>query len=177
LPADTGFSHSPYVINATTHLLGTKSGGNAGIFRTTDGGASWTQVYKGGVTGQPLVARDGAMYWVRSPYGGIIKSTDSGITWAQVARDGTVTPEAPNVIELADGRLVAAGSRTLVISADKGATWRTIGPAMPISPTGLTYSPSRNSFYIWFWSCNDEGGNPVLPTTIMRLDFVETTPA
>ena len=135
LPPNVGMTSQTYVIDGQTHLVGTHSATGAGIFRTTDGGKTWTQVHQGGVAGPPLLAKDGTLYWVRSPYGGIVKTNDGGLTWTQASRDGTVNISAPYVVELPDGRLAAAGGRTVVISSDKGATWRAIGPGMPITPT------------------------------------------
>ena len=46
---------------------------------------------------------------------------------------------------------------------------------MPIVPTGLTYSPFRKAFYIWYWGCSMDVPNPVMADAIMRLDFDHTT--
>ena len=155
LPPNIGLTSYPVAQTASTYLLGTKAGANSGIFRTTDSGATWTQVFKGDVNGLPLVAKaDDSIYWVLAESGGVVKSTDGGATWGQVAPQGTVNPSAPTIVELPDGRLAAPG-RTVVISSDGGKTWRGVGPGMPIAPTGLTYSPFRKAFYIWYWGCCD----------------------
>ena len=94
LPAGINFATGPYVVNAQTYLLGSKSGPKSGILRTTDGGKTWAPVHQGGVLGQPLVSKpDGALYWVLES-GGVIKSTDKGATWTQVTRNGTISPVA-----------------------------------------------------------------------------------
>ena len=65
LPAGTGFSSQALVVDATTHLLGTytysNTGGGLGIFRTTDGGQTWHQVFSSPVQGHPLVMADGTI--------------------------------------------------------------------------------------------------------------------
>src|SRR5262249_39024632 len=64
LPAGSGYSSIPVVIDAQTHLIGTYSGAAAGVFRSLDGGATWNQVYAGAVRSQPLIASDRSMYWL-----------------------------------------------------------------------------------------------------------------
>ena len=168
LPRDVGFSSQPFILDSRTYLLGTSDGTGSGVFRTVDNGSTWKPVYKGAVKGQPLVARtDGAIYWVTGN-GGIIKSVDQGMNWTNAANAGSVNPYAPNLVELPNGELAAAG-RSVVVSNDQGKTWRTVGPTFPIQPTGFAYSPFRNAFYIWYFTC----GAPDLvpPDAILRLDF------
>jgi hypothetical protein len=58
----------------------------------------------------------------------------------------------------------------VLVSADRGVTWRSVGPALPIQPNGFAYSRFRNAFYIWYFTC-DSGPNPVPANAIQRLDF------
>jgi photosystem II stability/assembly factor-like uncharacterized protein len=173
LPERVGFATGPFVIDAQTYLLGTSNGSNAGIYRTTDGGTTWTAVFTGGTAGIPLVAKsDGALYWALERSGGIVKSTDAGVTWTPATRPGTMSPVVSSLVELPDGRLAAVGDRLVITSADHGATWRSVGPAMPYTPVGLAYSPFRNAFYIWYFTCDrDPNGNAIPPDAIMSLAF------
>jgi photosystem II stability/assembly factor-like uncharacterized protein len=174
LPNDVGFTEQPLILDRQTYLLGTSNGTNAGVFRTVDGGNNWKPVYRGAMGGRPLVAKsDGAIYWVTAA-GGIIRSIDQGVTWANVAVGGFVYPSSPYLVELPDGSLAAA-SRSVVVSVDHGATWRAIGPTLPILPTGFAYSSFRNAFYIWYFSCDPAGANPIAANAILRLDFDYTT--
>jgi hypothetical protein len=139
-------------------------GGSPGVYRTTNGGTTWTRVSTQGPFGAPLVTSNGTIYW---PYGNsLLKSTDSGSTWVQVGSGlQTIRP-----IELVDGRLVALGSNTLVISADGGSTWSSIGSNLPYNPSGsspFTYSATRKAFFISHFDC----GGVVLSDAIMKLDY------
>jgi hypothetical protein len=171
LPPGVGFTTEPLVIDGQTHLVGTKQGPDAGVYRTTDGGSSWTQVFKGGVSGHPLLTKSGAMYWIVDGSGGLIKSTDGGVTWTAAARAGTVDTLSPFLVELPDGRLAAVGGQVVVVSADGGASWRSVGPRMPIRPTGFAYSSFRHAFYAWYFTCGREGDNRIPADAIMKLDF------
>jgi hypothetical protein len=168
LPANTRFSSNPLVINAMTYVVNASGWGGdiSGIFRTTNGGASWQQVSNSGPVGAPLVARNGAIYW--SFGGGLLKSTDSGATWAQVSSNlHWISP-----VELPDGRLASARGTSLVLSADGGLSWTPVGDPLPYPPTGLTYSQFQGAFFIWKMDC----GNVVPGDAIMRLDFGTAKP-
>jgi photosystem II stability/assembly factor-like uncharacterized protein len=171
LPSGIGQASGLYVIDGQTHLLGTKKASGSGVFRTTDGARTWTKVYSGGVLGQPLISKlDGAMSWVLES-GGIIRSTDRGTTWTQVTRDGTISSVAPNLVELPDGRLAAVGNQIVIVSADRGATWRSVGPGIGYVAMGFAYSPYRNAFYIWDVACASPTNDPIPTDAIMSLSF------
>jgi len=92
------------MVAATGPLFG--SGGDRGVFRTTDGGRTWTNVLKGdadtGATDIVQSASDprvvfASMYQRRrnaccmnggGPGSGIWKSTDGGVTWAKLSGNG-----------------------------------------------------------------------------------------
>ena len=152
LPAGIGFASLPHVIDAQTYLLGTNEGPGSGIFRTTDSGATWTQVHAGPVSGQPLVAADGSLMWLIRSGGGIVRSTDGGVTWTELP-SGAIDRNAEDLVQLPDGRIAALGGGTIVASADGGATWTSIGAALPYPPSGLAYAPLRQAFYIWKFDC------------------------
>ena len=52
-----------------------------------------------------------------------------------------------------------------------GGTWEAIQPAMPYTPTGIVYSPSRKAFYAWLFDCAFTGDAAVKPDAIMRSNF------
>jgi hypothetical protein len=45
----------------------------------------------------------------------------------------------------------------LLVSADKGASWQSAGPAFPFPPAGLAYSTFRNKLFAWQWQCAGNG--------------------
>jgi photosystem II stability/assembly factor-like uncharacterized protein len=168
LPRNIGQATGPYVIDADVHLVGTRAGEAAGIFRTYDGGGTWTRVHDGAVVGQPLLAKsDGALYWVQES-GGVIRSDDRGVSWRQVAPSGILSNLAAGLTELPDGRLIAAGRSFVMLSEDHGANWRGVGAELPYEPNGFAYSPFREAFYIWRFSCGS-GDNSVAADAIMTL--------
>ena len=165
LPDSAHFSSYPVVLDASTYLVGACGwgGGTCGIWRTADGGASWSQVSDLPAQAAPLRATDSAIYWPLGS-GGIATSTDGGLTWTEPSSGGlrAVTP-----IELPDGRLVTVGQGTLVISSDGAATWSPIGEALPFDPAGVTYSALTRSFFVWHWDC----GGAVLADAIAKSGF------
>ena len=80
-------------------------------------------------------------------------------------------PNAPYLVELADGRLVGVGSSTLVISANRGSTWQVFGPALPLAGNGVVYSPSRKAFYVLARGVRHKTTDPLRPDTVLRLDY------
>lgn len=167
LPAGSGFCTTSAILDSKTFIVGCGGwyGGNPGIQRTTDGGAVFTQVSDVGVAGQPLRASDGAIYWAGHQQGGLYKSTDQGEHFTQIAEPANARSVEP--IELPDGRIVTVGGKTLMISADHGATWEPLADPLPFTPNGVTYSAFRNAFYVWQWDC----GDVVLSNAIMRFGY------
>ncbi len=99
----------------------------AGIFKTINGGQTWTQV------GAPLRDRAVNALWVNqsnpqhvlaaTEFDGIHQSTDGGSTWRLVFQARAIDLTAD-----ADGSLFAATSRGLVTSVDGGDRWSTVLP-------------------------------------------------
>jgi photosystem II stability/assembly factor-like uncharacterized protein len=170
LPADTGFSIGPLVIDSSTFVLGTKQGPNAGVFRTTDGGTTWTKVNDEGVITPPLVATDGKIYFI--PEGGaLIASGDGGQTWDRVT-SSTQLPAStwPVLMEMPDGRFASTRGDSIILSADGGGNWERVA-SLPYEPTGLAYAPDRKMFYIWKFDCSFTTDNDVPADAIMKLPF------
>src|SRR5262249_44375276 len=125
----------------------------AGVFRTTDSGATWSRVYAGGVRSYPLVASDG-IYWLLDAGGGVIRSSDRGASWTKIGGTGvTNARNGGNILEIAGGRLVTLGQSSLVMSSDRGVTWASFGAALPYEPNGVNYSSLRKAFYVWHSDC------------------------
>jgi photosystem II stability/assembly factor-like uncharacterized protein len=121
-----------------------------GVYRSTDGGASWTRVlYRDRDTGAIDLASDASMRTVyaslwqtrrppwsvyppsNGPGSGLYKSTDGGVTWTQLRGNGfpsdglgkiglAVAPSDPNRVYA----IVDAKAGGLYRSDDAGATWK-----------------------------------------------------
>jgi photosystem II stability/assembly factor-like uncharacterized protein len=174
MPSGLGFCTTTLIVDSSTFLVGCAaswSGAAGAILRTTDGGGSWSSVMASGVVGQPLWASDGTLYWAAEG-GGIFKSTDQGKTWTEPANASTAGQVRP--IELPDGRIVSAAAQQIVISADHGSTWTNVGTPMPYAPTGLSYSPFRSAFYIWYFVCSfapDAAANDIPANSIEQFGW------
>lgn len=131
-----------------------KSGGDRGLYKTTDGGATWKMIKAGanGKTGAIDVQIDPsnpdviyAAFWerYRTPYSlnsggvgsGLFKSTDAGATWTEIKGNGY--PEGPK------GRIGIAVSRSnpQVVYA--------LTEASSVEPGPVTFqrNPSANGLY------------------------------
>ena len=164
LPADSNHSTDPLIIDSKTFLINTagwKPKATLGIYRTEDGGQTWTRVSTFGPQGAALAASDGAIYWQRVWGGGLLKSTDKGKTWQQISR-----AVKDNPIELPDGRLAALADAQIMVSADGGTNWTKLGPPAPLKPNGITYSQRGKCFYAWRLSDNMKRERQ----SIVRLD-------
>lgn len=160
VPTDCSWTTYPVIVDSETYLLGC---GN-GIWRSTDAGDTWGAVSALGGAAAPLIASDGAVYWVDGD-GGLEASTDAGATWTRVVGGGVLSKAAP--VELPDGRLAALAGQGILLSADGGVHWSSITPQLTFMPTGLVYSAVERAFYVWNSTCN-----PTVPVdAIQRFAF------
>jgi photosystem II stability/assembly factor-like uncharacterized protein len=168
LPPNSNFSGDPLLLASQIYLVNTSGWGSGtpGVYRTTNGGTSWQQVSTSGPSRAPLVTANGTIYWASG--GGLLKSTNGGVSWSQVGSN----MQALSPIQLPNANVVAVGNTTLMLSSDNGTSWSAIGPALPYAPWGVTYSSSRQAFFIWRFDC----GGVVLPDAIMMLDYATGMP-
>jgi hypothetical protein len=165
LPKGTGPSTSPVIIDSQTYLVNSDQRARPelpGIYRTTDGGATWDRVSTIGPWGEALVASNGTIYWSVEDH--LVESTDHGQTWSIVG-GGLANLVMP--IELPGGRIASLTPKNIVVSTDGGVTWSHFGPTLPYVPAGLVYSAAQQAFYIWHWDC----GVNVLPDAIEKLSL------
>jgi photosystem II stability/assembly factor-like uncharacterized protein len=181
LPASIGFPTGIAVLDAQTFLLGTSQSATPspadGVYRSTDAGATWTQVFPAAVLEDPLTsAVDGSMFWTLADGKGIIRSTDQGATWTRVNATAVVSFAAAALTETADGTLLGVGRSQLIASTDRGVTWRSFGPPLPFPPTTMTYSAARNAVYIAYKECDlTMPTQPVAAQSVQRLDLTTTS--
>lgn len=150
-PEGRATAMDPLVLDETSFLMSAEGMKLPALFRSVDGGESWTSVATHATAGPALVASDGAIYWgCRS---GLIKSVDRGATWTELRGPVRSTP-----IELPGGALVGAGERQLFRSLDGGARWDKLGPPLPIVPSrvvrglghpAVAYLPARRAYFVW----------------------------
>jgi len=177
LPAGIGQAGYPLVIDSTTFLLGTSTGAASGIYRTTDGGDTWTQISTVGVVGRPLIVdSENAIYWLLENSQGVARSVDNGENWTLLRR-GPNSRDSRSLLLLPDGRLASLGDSEVIVSADQGASWQRIGPDLPYTANGLTFSPARNAFFAWRFDCVLGQDNPIPADAVIRLDAADTTNA
>jgi len=174
LPASAGYCVATLVLGAANLLVGCQNGG---VFHSSNG-TDWTSVGSKGVSPQPLVGSDGTIYFLGSQ-GGVEVSADGGQHFTETIDGG----QAPGIVgpvipaELPDGRIAILGTDHILLSADKGVTWKPIGEPLPYpgggynGARGPAYSARTKTFYIWRWDC----GTSVLPDAIMSSGFDYTT--
>ncbi|HTU82697.1 MAG TPA: hypothetical protein VMF61_11240 [Candidatus Acidoferrales bacterium] len=150
-------------------LLYYAGGANGGVFKSADGGASWTAVFDrepaAAIGAIALDPRDDDVVWVGTgetnprndvaPGDGIYRSSDGGRTWTHLGLEPThaissisIDPrDARNVAVGALGRVFAdSTARGVYVTRDGGAHWRRtlyIGPSSGVSD--LVRVPGRPS--------------------------------
>ncbi len=115
--------------------------GPVGVFRSTDGGASWTHLTSAPAVPASDVSVDPANPNVvyaaigdifGDPQNGVWKSTDGGQTWTTL--DGDLPDVPVNVVAVVDTdveQLFAGTDAGLYHSANGGETWRRYGEGLP----------------------------------------------
>jgi len=106
----------------------------SGIFRSTDGGETWTQTYEGNSTVQQVIYTPGDFntQYAAIFSSGVIKSTDGGVTWTDASvglfpsgrLELAVAPTDPNrIYASAEGNISGSGGSDMYVSFDAGANW------------------------------------------------------
>jgi photosystem II stability/assembly factor-like uncharacterized protein len=152
LPA-TGNCTWPLILDATTYLVGCGGygGGAKGIYRSDDGGESWTSVSETGGAIIPLRASSGRVFWPSDSSNGMARSLDGGATWETLesTKDVIATPT-----ELPDGRIAVLIKDTVYVSKDEGETWRAATAKLPVMDArGVVYSGEAKAFFAWRNNC------------------------
>jgi photosystem II stability/assembly factor-like uncharacterized protein len=134
------------------------------LFRSVDGGASWTKIVQGT---NPIVDIhiSGSDVLIDALVSGILKSSNNGVTWEKVHFSS-------------GGQFAASGSSLyyispyrLYISTNGGNTWSTLGPEMPFFNAETLHVTDQHAF-VGLW-----GGGIVrmaIPNTSAGWQFVNT---
>jgi photosystem II stability/assembly factor-like uncharacterized protein len=108
--------------DSSTGVIGGRGGR---IFRTTDGGRSWSSVAAAGVTENVLDfarGRDPQRLWAVGPRGMLLRSVDDGATWENRSLGRDVTLNAVTFVDDQEGWIVGEFG-TMLHTVDGGETW------------------------------------------------------
>lgn len=97
-----------------------------GIFRSTDGGATWTKTLANRDVGGLIVLPDGSI--LAGASGGALRSGDGGLTWTAT---GAYPAGAPAALSRANGSLWAGTDYGIYRSTDDGASWTLVRGGLP----------------------------------------------
>lgn len=174
-----------YVGTGEANIRGNVKPG-AGIFKTTDGGSTWTHVFKqegqiGAMAVDPRNADVAYAAVLGKAFGpnrerGVYRTKDGGKTWAQVvavdantgASDVAIDPSNPNVVfagfwqaRRTPWSMTSGGpGSSLWVSRDGGDTWKKLTEGLPEGmwgKVGVTVAPS-NSDRVYALIEADKGG-------------------
>lgn len=135
------------------------------VYRSADGGATWTQVLVMDDSIRALVVRrDGASVIAGTIYGGVRLSSDGGVTWTEPAQQ----PQMACAGERADGALFTCGSNGqpdefMVGRSTDAITWQPVLRASAVTaplecPSGTAQSTCAG--LAWLQLCTDLGLPP-----------------
>jgi photosystem II stability/assembly factor-like uncharacterized protein len=172
--------------NSNTWLLG--GGYAAGIYRTTDGGSTWTEVSKtiqDNHGGFDLHYSSTTGFAYIGGYDGLFRSTDNGITWATVL--GSAGGWYSSVI--GDGHHLYSGQSFVGVDynlpyiestegggANEGSSWSNMSTQkLPEGPWRMVFDDSNRIIYAATWSGGAWALRVVDPVT--RADNEEPAPS
>ena len=134
--------------NSSTVLY---AGGEAGLFKSVDGGANWQLLAEGPAA--PVIAIgvdpiDTSTVYAGLRRQGLLKSTDGGAHWTDA---GQGLPDLPpfglsvNALAVRGGAVYAGTDLGLYRSVDGGASWQALSEGLPASPVlSLEIDPSQS---------------------------------
>lgn len=131
-------------INPDMVLLGTAPAVGAGnLYRSTDGGATWTKIISDVNVYHIVYAGDGTVY--AATMNGVRKSTDDGITWStpnlnignnRQTFGVAVAPSNSSIVWAAVASANGQQTKNLLRSTDAGATWQNVTPTLGAALNG-----------------------------------------
>jgi photosystem II stability/assembly factor-like uncharacterized protein len=130
-------------------LIATSS---AGMFRSTNGGSTWTPINSGltttGVMRFPLITPSGD-FFVGTNNAGVFRSTNGGDSWTGIST-GLASLNIAALCYDSSGNLFAStagtGAYAIYKSTDNGGSWRVTSMPTNYNVSSLSVSPSGNIF-------------------------------
>lgn len=119
-----------------------------GVFRSRDGGATWTQTTLAGEWIGQVVARPGATVVLASASLTLYCSRDEGDTWAPIpgvpSQAAAIDPGQPST-------LYSGAYQGIWRSTDSGATWQQLSTA-PTGNVGISFAFDSHAIYFLGWN-------------------------
>jgi len=129
-----------------SHVFASSS---TGIWRSENGGATWTNVLTNPAWSVTFVAAASDIVYATSKTAGVFKSTDRGNTWVPINNgitNLTMGRSAPVVLDPENPKVLYVGSEVgggVYKSRDGGASWTPINFGLDTSVYGLVMDPFR----------------------------------
>ncbi len=146
---------------------------NGGLYRSGDGGQSWTRAAAGGLSVRSVLA-SGASVFIGTSAGRIFRSTDNG----QSFNERGAVANNPIVYALAalGENLFAGTSRGLFRSADSGQTWTAVRAGLPNNgaPSVRALAVNDNTLYLGANTDYRDANNNLLPHVYSSNDAGQT---
>lgn len=117
-----------------------------GLYRSTDGGATWTRVHTTvGLFQAVFAPSDPSTAYAFDSAGGLARSDDAGVTWVSIAAPTGLLVTAPTIDPRDRDRLYVArelDNHDLVVSSsyDGGVTWNATTPLLSLSDSASQHS-------------------------------------
>ena len=128
-PAGSGIaSSSVTLLRSATSGTVFAAGGKEGLFRTGDGGGSWSLVRPGEIKDLAVDPSQPARVFVATKEG-LFRSTDNGATWSR-ATQGLTGDDVEAVVVSREGQLFAGTFHGVFRSTDGGATWKALNEGL-----------------------------------------------
>jgi photosystem II stability/assembly factor-like uncharacterized protein len=140
--------HSLRAIQTGKGLAVLFAGTEAGLFRSSNAGATWDQVKAGGISAVPVHAiyapAMGASRLALQTESGLFISDDAGRTWqAALVPNGYYLYDVALPTE-SDAPILAATSRGILQSIDEGAHWKLVTEGVPAATVdSVRFSPTQ----------------------------------